>query len=61
RFEAWNEENALVTSDDDPVVNSRANFVYPGGNDAGPSIEERAILFLEAQDRVKKGPLFKRA
>ncbi|GKF82068.1 retrotransposon protein, putative, ty1-copia subclass, partial [Tanacetum coccineum] len=26
--------------------------------DAGPSIEERAILFLEAQDRVKKGPLF---
>ncbi|GJU64340.1 hypothetical protein Tco_1246175 [Tanacetum coccineum] len=29
-------------------------------NEAGPSIEERAILFLEAQDRVKKGPLFKR-
>ncbi|GJV35884.1 hypothetical protein Tco_1408361 [Tanacetum coccineum] len=26
----------------------------------GPSIEERAILFLEAQDRVKKGPFFKR-
>ncbi|GJY64657.1 K(+) efflux antiporter 4 [Tanacetum coccineum] len=25
----------------------------------GPSIEERAILFLEAQDRVKKGPLLK--
>ncbi|GJR42309.1 hypothetical protein Tco_1310412 [Tanacetum coccineum] len=54
------------SSDDDLVVNSRANFVYPGGNDAGlsieePSIEERAILFLEAQDRVKKGPLFKRA
>ncbi|GJU15283.1 putative reverse transcriptase domain-containing protein, partial [Tanacetum coccineum] len=48
------------SSDDDLVVNSRANFVYPGGNDAGPSIEERAILFLEAQDRVKKGPLFKR-
>ncbi|GJV23767.1 hypothetical protein Tco_1376462 [Tanacetum coccineum] len=39
------------SSDDDPVVNSRANFVYPGENDAGPSIEERAILFLEAQDR----------
>ncbi|GJU18429.1 putative nucleotidyltransferase, ribonuclease H [Tanacetum coccineum] len=36
------------SSDDDLVVNSRANFVYPGGNDAGPSIEERAILFLEA-------------
>ncbi|GJV46315.1 putative nucleotidyltransferase, ribonuclease H [Tanacetum coccineum] len=49
------------SSDDDLVVNSRANFVYPGGNDAGPSIEEWAILFLEAQDRVKKGPLFKRA
>ncbi|GJW05910.1 hypothetical protein Tco_1568333 [Tanacetum coccineum] len=28
---------------------------------SGPSIEERAILFLEAQDRVKKGPLFKRS
>ncbi|GJT48893.1 retrovirus-related pol polyprotein from transposon TNT 1-94 [Tanacetum coccineum] len=26
----------------------------------GPSIEERAILFLEAQDRVKKGSFFKR-
>ncbi|GJS94327.1 putative nucleotidyltransferase, ribonuclease H [Tanacetum coccineum] len=49
------------SSDDDLVVNSRANFVYPGGNDAGPSIEERAILFLEAQDRMKKSPLFKRA
>ncbi|GJV30608.1 hypothetical protein Tco_1387056 [Tanacetum coccineum] len=24
----------------------------------GPSIEERAILFLEAQDRVKEGPFF---
>ncbi|GKD10923.1 putative nucleotidyltransferase, ribonuclease H, partial [Tanacetum coccineum] len=49
------------SSDDDLVVNSRANFVYPGENDAGPSIEERAILFLEAQDRVRKGPLFKRS
>ncbi|GJR89824.1 hypothetical protein Tco_0213835 [Tanacetum coccineum] len=48
------------SSDDDPVVNSRTNFVYPGENDAGPSIEERAILFLEARDRVKKGLLFKR-
>ncbi|GKF03406.1 hypothetical protein Tco_0030329, partial [Tanacetum coccineum] len=37
--------------DYDLVVNSRANF-YPGGNDACPSIEERAILFLEAQDRL---------
>ncbi|GKG16151.1 hypothetical protein Tco_0358474, partial [Tanacetum coccineum] len=47
--------------DGDLVVNSRANFVYSGGNDAGPSIEERAILFPEARDRVKKDPLFKRA
>ncbi|GJR55868.1 putative nucleotidyltransferase, ribonuclease H [Tanacetum coccineum] len=47
--------------DDDLVVNSRANFFYLGENDAGLSIEERAILFLEAQDRVKKGPLFKRS
>ncbi|GJX46740.1 hypothetical protein Tco_0271930 [Tanacetum coccineum] len=28
-------------------------------SDAGPSIEERAILFLEARDRVRKDPLFK--
>ncbi|GKA70839.1 hypothetical protein Tco_0776978 [Tanacetum coccineum] len=38
----------------------QGEFVYPGENDAGPSIEERAILFLEARDRVKKGLLFKR-
>ncbi|GJY07652.1 hypothetical protein Tco_0374706 [Tanacetum coccineum] len=49
------------SSDDDLVVNSRTNFVYPGGNDASPSIEERAILFLEPQDRVQKDHLFKRA
>ncbi|GJU78179.1 putative reverse transcriptase domain-containing protein [Tanacetum coccineum] len=42
------------SSDDDLSMNSRTNFVYPGGNDGGPSIEERADLFLEAQDRVKK-------
>ncbi|GJV75828.1 putative reverse transcriptase domain-containing protein [Tanacetum coccineum] len=42
------------SSDDDLVVKSRANFVYPRGNDAGPSVEEHAILFIEAQDRVKK-------
>ncbi|GJX98930.1 putative nucleotidyltransferase, ribonuclease H [Tanacetum coccineum] len=41
------------SSDDDLDVNSRANFVYPGGNDAGSSIEEWAILFLEAQDHVE--------
>ncbi|GKC07542.1 hypothetical protein Tco_0999152, partial [Tanacetum coccineum] len=42
------------SSDDDLVVNSRANFAYPGENDAGPSVEERALLFLKAQDRVKE-------
>ena len=47
------------SSDDEPVGNSRANFVYPGGNDAGPSVEERAILYLEAQDRVTKGASLK--
>ncbi|GJR08218.1 putative nucleotidyltransferase, ribonuclease H [Tanacetum coccineum] len=47
-------------SDDDLAMNSRANFVYPGGNDGGPSIEERADLFLEAQDRVKKRASVKR-
>ncbi|GJY54526.1 hypothetical protein Tco_0446190 [Tanacetum coccineum] len=36
-------------------------FTPATNSDAGPSIEERAILFLEAQDRVKKSPLFKRA
>ncbi|GKF73572.1 hypothetical protein Tco_0219904, partial [Tanacetum coccineum] len=30
-----------------------------GTADVGPSIEERAILFLEAQDRVKKGLFLK--
>ncbi|GJV20460.1 putative nucleotidyltransferase, ribonuclease H [Tanacetum coccineum] len=49
------------SSDDDLVVNSRANFVYPGGNDAGPSVEEHAQLFLEAQDRMKKRAFFKMA
>ncbi|GKB42025.1 ribonuclease H-like domain-containing protein [Tanacetum coccineum] len=32
--------------------------VYYGSAPLGPSIEERAILFLEAQDRVKKGPFW---
>ncbi|GKD42392.1 hypothetical protein Tco_1267037, partial [Tanacetum coccineum] len=44
------------SSDDDLVMNSRVNFVYPKGNDAGPSVEERALLFLDARDRVKKRP-----
>nr|GEU57041.1 putative reverse transcriptase domain-containing protein [Tanacetum cinerariifolium] len=42
------------SSDDDLVGNSRTNFVYPWGNDEGPSIKERALMFLEAQDRVKE-------
>ncbi|GJY12855.1 putative nucleotidyltransferase, ribonuclease H [Tanacetum coccineum] len=49
------------SSDDDQFIKSRMNFVYPRRNDAGPSIEEWAILFLEAQVRMKKSPLFKRA
>ncbi|GKB94220.1 putative nucleotidyltransferase, ribonuclease H [Tanacetum coccineum] len=49
------------SSDDDLVVKSRANFVYPGGNDVGPSVEEQAQLFLEAQDRMKKITFFKMA
>nr|GEX83601.1 putative reverse transcriptase domain-containing protein [Tanacetum cinerariifolium] len=42
------------SSDEDSVGNSRMSFVYPGGNDVNPSIEEQADLFLEAQDRVRK-------
>nr|GEX89364.1 putative reverse transcriptase domain-containing protein [Tanacetum cinerariifolium] len=42
------------SSDDDLAVNSRTNYVYPGENDAGSSVEEWADLFLEAQDRVKE-------
>ncbi|GKE40989.1 putative reverse transcriptase domain-containing protein, partial [Tanacetum coccineum] len=57
-FDVFNVKHLLPyhgdSSDDDLVVNSRANFVYIGGNDAGPSIEEWVILFLEAQDHVKK-------
>nr|GEU43048.1 putative reverse transcriptase domain-containing protein [Tanacetum cinerariifolium] len=32
------------SSDDDLIENSRMNFVYPWGNDAGPSVEERAFF-----------------
>ncbi|GJU37887.1 putative nucleotidyltransferase, ribonuclease H [Tanacetum coccineum] len=42
------------SSHDDLVGNSRTNFVYPWRNDAGLSVEERALLFLKAQDRVKE-------
>ncbi|GJY83567.1 putative nucleotidyltransferase, ribonuclease H, partial [Tanacetum coccineum] len=34
--------------DDVLAMNSRVNFVYPGGNDGRPSIEELVDLFLEA-------------
>nr|GEY76036.1 reverse transcriptase domain-containing protein [Tanacetum cinerariifolium] len=47
------------SSDEDSVGNSRTNFVYPGGNDVNPSIRERADLFLEAQDRMRKRGLLK--
>nr|GEW11078.1 putative reverse transcriptase domain-containing protein [Tanacetum cinerariifolium] len=45
--------------DEDSVGNSRTNFVYPGGNDVNPSIDEWVDLFLEAQDRVRKRGLLK--
>nr|GEX97608.1 putative reverse transcriptase domain-containing protein [Tanacetum cinerariifolium] len=44
--------------DEDSVGNSRTNFVYLGGNDVNPSIEEQADLFLEAQDHVRKSTRF---
>ncbi|GKD60254.1 hypothetical protein Tco_1297763 [Tanacetum coccineum] len=40
RFEAWNEE----------VLCKNVSLI-----DAGPSVEEQTILFMEAQDRMKKG------
>nr|GEV66348.1 putative reverse transcriptase domain-containing protein [Tanacetum cinerariifolium] len=36
------------SSINDLVGNSRTNFFYPWGNDAGLSVEEQALLFLEA-------------
>ncbi|GJW84105.1 hypothetical protein Tco_0157250 [Tanacetum coccineum] len=43
------------SSDDDPVVNSRANFVYPGENDAGPNdpfqAQDQPFRSLERGDR----------
>ncbi|GJZ42323.1 putative nucleotidyltransferase, ribonuclease H [Tanacetum coccineum] len=41
------------SSDDDLAMNSRTNFVYPGGNDGGPSIEERADLPVTTQIEEK--------
>ncbi|GJV59352.1 hypothetical protein Tco_1465452 [Tanacetum coccineum] len=32
---------------------------YSSKTDAGPSVKERALFFKEAQDSVKKRPLFK--
>ncbi|PWA43368.1 NB-ARC domains-containing protein, P-loop containing nucleoside triphosphate hydrolase [Artemisia annua] len=40
------------SSDDDLDVNSRTNFVYPGGNDVGPNVDERTIVFLKAQHSI---------
>ncbi|XP_076902253.1 uncharacterized protein LOC143556935 [Bidens hawaiensis] len=48
-------------TDDEVTADSRSNFVYPGGNDGVPSIEERAMLYLEAHDRASKGGPRKRA
>ncbi|GJU65923.1 putative reverse transcriptase domain-containing protein [Tanacetum coccineum] len=42
------------SDDDDLVGNSRMNFVCLWGNDAGPSVEERALLFLEARPCEEK-------
>ncbi|GKE88235.1 hypothetical protein Tco_1565710 [Tanacetum coccineum] len=51
-FDVFNMKHLLAyhgdSSDDDLVGNSRTNFVYLWGNDAGLSVEERALLFLEA-------------
>ncbi|GJX94055.1 hypothetical protein Tco_0348641 [Tanacetum coccineum] len=46
RFESWNGE----------VLCKNVSLI-----DAGPSVEEHTILFMEAQDRIKKRPLFKMA
>ncbi|GJY28279.1 hypothetical protein Tco_0404046 [Tanacetum coccineum] len=55
-FDVFNVKHLLPyhsdSSNDDLVVNSRENFVYPKGNDAGPSVEEQALLFMEAQDHL---------
>ncbi|GKD84513.1 retrovirus-related pol polyprotein from transposon TNT 1-94, partial [Tanacetum coccineum] len=63
KIDSFFKENGFIKSENEPTV-----FVKKEGKDdfmmvcdAGPSIEERAILFLEAQDPVKKGPLVKRS
>ncbi|GKD54762.1 hypothetical protein Tco_1288149, partial [Tanacetum coccineum] len=52
-------DSDLAGNKDNMKSTSGYLMTFAGGADAGSSIEERAILFLEAQDRVKKGPLFK--
>ncbi|GJQ89255.1 hypothetical protein Tco_0000394 [Tanacetum coccineum] len=44
------------SSDDDLAMNSRTNFVYPGGNDGGPSIEERADFWYQEPKFLIKMP-----
>ncbi|GJT42570.1 putative reverse transcriptase domain-containing protein, partial [Tanacetum coccineum] len=41
---------------DDLAMNSRANFVYPRGNDGGPSIEERADFWYQEPKFLIKMP-----
>ncbi|KAI3709992.1 hypothetical protein L2E82_39765 [Cichorium intybus] len=41
------------SSDDDLDQNSRANFVHPGGNDAGQDLEEQALAFLDRFDGLR--------
>ncbi|GJR74962.1 reverse transcriptase domain-containing protein [Tanacetum coccineum] len=44
-----------------PLTQNPPQKVQKTNSDAGPSVEERANLFLEAQDRIKKRAFFKRA
>nr|GEU59358.1 putative reverse transcriptase domain-containing protein [Tanacetum cinerariifolium] len=46
------------SSDEDSIGNSRTNFVYPGGNDVNPSIEERADLRIDIIDADEDITLF---
>ncbi|GKE90601.1 hypothetical protein Tco_1571696, partial [Tanacetum coccineum] len=41
------------SSDDDLAMNFRMNFVYPGGNDGGPSIEEQADFLHQLVSQLK--------
>ncbi|GKB84155.1 hypothetical protein Tco_0956427 [Tanacetum coccineum] len=68
RLETWNEEvpvsETLFQAHGQPIRNLEREVLCKNVSliDAVPKcphIEERAILFMEAQDRVKKKPLFK--